>query len=516
MATSSVSRRKSQASQSAAPPVAQDLETLVNGLAPDSGEPPRSRRAAARPPAPPAASQRTHMIDGIPDVWDELSTWTADDWQYRIAYLWRTGPLVDLTTKGGATSIKKITRKFDLETIMQEEGSGSYRIDVCQIDPSGKGQKRILQHYFTIVNMDYPPRVPYGAWIDAPENQMWRWAEPALKKMAEQGEETMLPAAAYIPDPDKMFNTVLNGVQTLTQGKGDAGATTAAVMKLVGDNQTAMMKLLDPATQLSTLSQLMNQLRPAEKGNDLVVEILRDELRSTRQELRDMRTAATTEPKRSFLQELKDAMPVLTDLATSLGFKRAGSTPAGDAWAEVAKVAIEQVGEAVPTIAEAIKYRSAAPPPAWIGVPPAGQTQQSTPAGQAAAPPGAPPENMTDAQLQHTYGPLLNQVAPILVDNFSRNLTGYDFRDWFLEVQGRANWNALRAVGAERLTKLIHTHPILRLRLSPQEKLYAFLVETFTEQGEEPPGVVQPDPNEAPEPPLPATPAAAGFTEGAN
>ena len=453
------------------------------------------------------------------EFWDWLSEFTNDEWQSLIAYLWRTAPITDRRFAGKASHIRKYAVRFDLERIMLDEGSGGYRIDLVQIDPGTGKQQRIAQHFFNIMNMSYPPRVPLGDWTIDPENEMYKWAEPALRARdaqteAEQGDG---PAAApgYM-DPNAMFNTVLNGMRTLRGEHSDNSALASQILQMVQNNQTQMMALNDPVKQLETLKTLLAAVAPpASTGESILVSILRDELKATREEMKELRNKPQSP---GILEELIDKAPRLRELGNLLGLNRRGNG-AGDGtnWGEVAVQVVDKLTNAIPYAFDIFKNRQNTPPgqagfelaprpqyqPPVQQAPPqaADDGTQQTPAPAAAS----AEEEETRRRLQghlNKYQQLITAVAPFLIDQYKSGLTGYDFRDWFISRHGILNWTGLKdEVGAGDLTALAQLHPHLKVALAPPEKLFAFLTDLFTEPGQEP------EPGEEPADPVITMPA---------
>ena len=454
------------------------------------------------------------------DFWDWLSTFTNDEWNYLIAYLWRISPTTDRRFNGKASHIRKYGTKFDLERIKLEEGSGGYRIDLCKQDPATGASKRICQHFFQIMDMSYPPRVPVGEWLNDPENEMWRWAEEPLKvKAAEASAEAQGKnagaTAAVGADPNSVFNTVLSGIRTLRGDAADNNSLASAVLQMVQSNQEQMMALTDPAKQLNTLKELIAAVTPpvpASNGEAMVIQILRDELKATREEVRELRNEKTK--TRGFLEELLDNLPKVQQLAASLGFKKGTGHESTD-WGSVVSSTVDKLSDHVPLILDAIRSRDnpaagvggwgalqprpvprATRPPSSAANP--NDTVAGDPAAAAAGAGGNGEPSEEDKQRMQAmlskYGGLIGAVAPFLIDQYKAGLTGYDFRDWFLSRHGMLNWTGLRdEVGPENLTGLAQFHPHLKVALAPPERLLAFLKEFFTEPGQEPAGVVQPD-----------------------
>ncbi len=502
--------------------------TVSNGVSTDSGMPPVPiKRRPGRPTREEAAAKRAAELKGQEvtaaatarppvgeaDFWIWLAQRTPDEWLYTICYLWRVEPITDKRMGGKPTSVGKYARPFDIQKVMEEYGSGAYRLDVCEVFPNGGGSKRLRQEYFTIVNLDYPPKVPLGDWIKDQCNEVWKWAEPKLRaSQAVDPEPTTAPGAF---DPQQMFDSVLNGVRTLRGESNENNQTAAAIIEMVRDNQDKMMELADPAKQLTTLKNLMEAISP--RGNTaedsamkMVVDMLRDELRSAREEIKEKRQEKSKPV--NFIDQVRELVPALKELNTSLGIGT-GKHSSGTDWGAVVGGVFEKLSDNLPTIIAfmANQARSAAANPgaqSW----PQGQPGRALGAApQPAANPSAPqaqpvelPPGVTIEQAQQEerilqglldrYGPLIMECAPFIVDQF-QTANGYDFRDWFLERKGNDTWTALKnECGAERLAALSQLHPVMKQKLAPMEKFVAFLKEFFTPVGEEPEGAFEPDP----------------------
>ena len=422
--------------------------------------------------------QSKYRPAGLPtgvDYWDWQSQFSSDDWQHLIAYIWRTFPSVDRRTAGKPLSIGKYTQRFDLERIKLDHGSGGYRVDLVQVDPASTKQTRIAQHYFNILDLDFPPRVPYGEWLSDPENEAWRWAEPKLKAVRDAAAQQ---AAQATPPPDQtsMFKTVLDGVRTLRGEQQDNSNLTSAMIGLLQDKQEKLNAALDPATQLATIKNLLDTLRPQvepeNKTMNMLLAMLIEDRKQAQSELAQIREQMTE--RKSFLSELREGLPEFREIASSLGLRRTGE-PATD-WGGVLAEAVSKLAEHIPTIIEAMSQRQPQQQ-RWAGWP-----QQPT-----IAPPqpatGATPmdQNFVFALQKHQH--LIAYAMPFLLDHFVRDLGGHEFRDWFLDARGRIAWAELRKeLGPDGIVRLIRQSPELAKTFSPPEKLERFMADFFSDQ----------------------------------
>lgn len=471
----------------------------------DEIEPERPRRAARpglvkKTPTPPPDSEASKFLwDGKDDFWDWLSGFTSNDWNHLMGYLWRVSPLIDRKFAGKAMSIQKYGARFDLERIMLDHGSGGYRMDFTYTNPATKKQTRIAQHYFQIMNMAYPPKVPFGDWINDPENETWKWAEKDLKRAQNGGLDP-------VPGVDQnIVESIFRGVERIRGEQGDNASVTGQLIEMMKDNADQLRQATDPLQQYSLLSKLMKDLAPPADQNKEIFQFMRDELAATRQELKEFRLAQMA-PQKDTITQLLDNLPKIKEAAETLGFKvNRGSAAGGTDWADVALKFGQQLFAVVPQFISYVQWNEArkeaqahgkpAPPPpvqqtAPPGIPPPGQPSAAT---------GQPDDsdNFTEEEKQAMmaafakYGQLLNDVGPILQDNFTAGLTGYDFRDWFLDRKGVQMWRDLRNdIPVKTLVNLSQLSPVMKEKLRPVERLEKFLEQFYTEPGQEPEGSV--------------------------
>lgn len=431
------------------------------------------------------------------DFWEWLTRFSTDDWQFMMGYLYRTAPTIDRRAAGRPSNIRKYSVPFDQDTVMHDEGSGGYRLDLCRRNPSTGRSTRIAQHYFQIMNLDFPPRVPAGDWVDQPENDVWKWAKPKLEAAAQM-------AAIYPngtpPDPNKIFDTVLSGIERLNSGKKDekeGGSVAAAAITALSNMTTKMME--------------QQQARPADESSKVMLDFLKDELRETRKEMRELRESRKTEEKpKTLLEQIKEIVPAISEIRDIFGLKSKGAGTATN-WGDVVTEVIDKLSENAPLIYDMVKGRNAEPGnigaqwrlgPTKKAEPKPAAAAEGTSSTTTAAPPASEPAAAQEAELPEAdqkkyqailakWGQLITNVAPFLVDHFRANLTGYEFRDWFISRQGMNNYSAFKLdVTAEDLTALAMLHATLNKMLQPPEKLLVFMTEFLTEPGAEPPGTV--------------------------
>lgn len=505
---------------------AQRVSTSMPDVAPPQksrSKKPNAAAAADEAPGPAVAPEKLHDINGEdvdtipevrtasqdkddPDFWAWLSQWTAEDWDYLICYLWRCAPCVDTTAGGRPTQLSVIGHRFDPDFIMKQFGSGRYRADISRIPKSGAKQTRIRQAYFTIHNMDYPPKVPAGDWTSDARNKNWIWGVQAAAagSMVGSGGTPL------------NVNELLQTVEAIRGKNADNGELTGAIIKMIGDNNDAIARLTNPATQIQTMRELLTLIPQKSEGQSettrMMFDFMSKMLDNQSREIAQLRDNQAKQPTlREKLEEIREAMTLMKG-------GRAEANPAGTDWGAVALQAIEKIAPAVPAIVFALtrgKDQPAMNPagpsgpvfrPAPTQAAPATAAAPKLAAAAAAPaeplPPGVTPELVQQEQerlitLYNKHGQLINEMMPFMVDHF-QNLTGYDFRDFFISRKGLQLYNSFRddAGGKDapaRIIALLQLNAEAAKLLSPTEKLVTFLTQFFTPVGEEPDGALEPE-----------------------
>ena len=423
--------------------------------------------------------------------WEWLDSIKPDEWQHLICYLWRTAPIVDLSGGGKPITVEKIVHPFDATYIYKTHGSGGYRFDISQIPTDGSRQKRIRQSHQVLIDTRFAPRLSYGTWIDDPRNKDWEWAKPSLM------EEAAQLASAGQP---QQSNAVVDALELATKLKelsgGNADATmTGVVLQMLQNNQEALRDYQDPGKQFATLKSLMEMATPKQADNSgmgLLVEILREELRSVREDLRAVR-ATPNDPLSSF----KGVLETLEGLGVNLrnpGTAKGGNEIAsivGDVFSKV----VDKASDLAPIIVEgykfgkqrdlemeALKQRQQQRPWEYN----ANQPAPVQPAAVAPVPVAPLPDQPMTPQLLFTkYRILIMRVAPFLIDHYKNDRGGDAFREWLQETEGLNTWSAFASDATpEMLTEGIMADPQAKFIFSDKDKVLQFFDEMLNPEEE--------------------------------
>ena len=439
---------------------------------------PRSNARTA-PPVEPQAEQQD-------DFFALLKTFPAEDWTERkFMYLYRTAPLTDRRATGQDLNLMKYMKPIDSHDIMLEFGSGGYKLLLDEYDPGTQKTRVLRTHYFKIFNIDHPPRIPYGEWLDDDRNKDWLWAKPKLLA-AQQAAGTPPPQPAAGNEVG-LLNAVVAAVKELrpNAGKQEQESLTAQVMKMMGDSHKEALAAAKngPTETLALVNAIVGAIGGKKDGADPMLTYVLDELKEARKANTDLlmkMLERKDEPKtKSVREELLEIREIAGEFFGGGG--KNGKTDWGEVAKDVGLEALHIIGD----IAKAIGIAKITGKP---GTPAAPDTEtRALPEGQPDPHAKPTPEQQAHmlAQLNEQFGGLLDSVAPFLVDQFKTGLTGMHFRDWFLDRYGSLAYDALAQMSKETIVALLDTRrregpPHIKnmlAELTPPERVLEFVVE---------------------------------------
>lgn len=419
------------------------------------------------------------------------------DWEKGglFMYLYRTAPVIDRGRTGSEFNVQKFTRPTDIEEIMRASygGSGGYKLTLIRYTPTDRMTKVIRNEYFKILNYDYPPRIPYGEWIDGDNNKEWAWAKPQLQALAKKEAEAS-KAEAGGASGSAANGEVLELVRELLPAarKNEAASIAAEVVREIQRDQpkasagleAVVLKLLERDSGGENLAALRLELAEARKrGDDLMMKML------------DTRLAPAATAPRSLLAELKE----LAEAKDALGnlFGRGGGKVTNEKmdWPEVGVRIGEKLIEAAGPVMQAIAMRNGIKQPAARAAQVAAGAA-GVPAAAAATPDVETPEEVQEmiANISKQFGPMFDEVTPFLSNYFLRGVSGMEFRDWFIQEYGRRSYDGLRQLHPQTICDVIDLRkteaPTESLRgqlaqLAPKEKVLEFIGQFLSDEPSE-------------------------------
>jgi hypothetical protein len=482
-----------------------------SGPAPGTGGRPRTKPHVSPPPADTGS------------FWQWLDEIPKDDWQNLICYVWRTGPMIDLSNGGKPITIDKVAQPFDQMYMYKTHGSGSYRFDVCYAKPDGKERSRIRQAFETLVNLDYPPRVGMGEWIDDPRNKNWEWAKAGLvaddaKRTQDAAEKLTGIKNGNGQSKTEEISEILTLVDKIRGPKDDNSSMAVAVLKLLQDSQARVAEATDPAKQLNFSKTLLELIgnggeKKEDANKDILLQFLVDELKESRKA-----RAEQPNPLEAGMSFLKSAKEVFGESGL-LGPPAAAAAVKADTTSVIVSTVgdilgrtVDKLGEYAPNIMALVSHLKdrdlqiaeirarqgmnpdrpwefqgsrTAPATRTINTQPqpTGPIITPPPAAQTApvnAPPPAAPV-MTPQLLFQKYNALLNAHFMTLIDKF-KNETGFSMQDHLLDREGRNTFNQFREdATVDLLMGLVASNGQLKTIFTPPEKARQFFEELLSE-----------------------------------
>lgn len=457
-----------------------------------------------RPPGRPRSERAAKADTGQGDVgesfFDSLKALTEQDWKdlYTV-YLYRCEPYTDRKVTGNDNFIMKYTQPIDQQSVMEEYGSGKYLAVLNQFNPATRHSKAAYSHYFRIMNMNYPPKLPLGEWINDGRNKDWAWAKPLLEQ-AEAKRLQLLQTqgtTAGMDQATEMFNAAVAAVRQLRpdQSPDQQNSLAGQVIQSMEKSADRMLAMANPA-QFFTMVEKMLSMNKSSDGGILPLitgqlDALRLELSEERRFNRELLTkisTPSTEPKRSLKDEILEMKEVV-------GIFRGGSSAnSGTDWGAVAL----QIGGKLLDVAGGVTsailankgQKPAARPPVTVNANP------SLPAPDAAQPVAPQDTALTEEQRQmqnleminNQFGWMFDMVTPYLVDMFHKS-TGMHFRDWFLDEHGDFAYRQIKVMSPETIVAIFELRkqvapPTIQqqlVQLSPPEKVSQFVLEFLSD-----------------------------------
>lgn len=504
--------------------------------APETG---KSRRPAPKNAEPVAPEIK--LDPRLPKIGDTnagtneeyLASIQDEHWKHLTCYLYRTAPIFDRQSAGGATSIDKFASKFDYQEVLKRHGSGRYKFILSYAPPNGGQWVRVRQWYETLMDMDKPPRVPLGEWIDKPDNEDWAWAKPFL--IAQDAERSKTAAESI----QKQQGEGGNGLNQLSQAlefvekfrpkNEDNPSLAVALVKMMQDQQERTAAASDPAKQIETARNLKELMDGGRKEDSTLTTLLIQNLMEELRELRKVRSEPAPDPLASSMTTIKGVLGMLNEFgvlggaaAVVSGKTDVGSTIASTVGDILGKV-VEKGTEVLPDILSTVRYakdrdlqlaqiaqaRQMNPTRPWEFQGTPGNTRPAQPVAPAAQGPQpvAQPVPPTPPQPVQPEGPLTPQLFfakyqalftnyfQTLKDHF-KNEDGYVLRDLLLDREGRNMWNQFREdASVEMLMSIVSAHPLLKASFTPEAKAREFFEDLLSDPDTMPPDEEDDDEN---------------------
>lgn len=459
--------------------------------APETAEHPPERPEPETKPAPEPEAR-------IPsrNFVDKLKKIAADDWGARVRlYLYRLEPIIDRLRGSENKYIMSYEEAIDEDRILADHGSGKYQAILVWTKPGADKGESLDRYIFNILNIKHPPKIPAGEWVDDPRNKKWSWAKASIDSQSQPAKNGMAE--------------LVDAVRVVNQIRRDAKEESPAVEQ--ADPTGQFSNMVSAAARLVELSRPQVAATPASDPYDVaakilqmrsdnpMVDMMRDELKAMREELRDARTE-----ERKLQMELLEARlkppeqkEDLLDRLEKLGEHK------------------EKIAKALGLAVEAAEEIRTKPLPAWVGLAkeviggiansPLGGAiaqwmltrNQPAPNGFGNAQPHTAPAPAVDIRPQpagqqpnqpppQNFMQFVEAITPTMLRYLEAGSDGDDFADWlyagypeqFLQVQNLEHPMMPGMKGAQVIINLYRQSPYWQ-RIALHEARFVKFVQDF-------------------------------------
>lgn len=348
------------------------------------------------PPPRAPGRKKTEAAPKTISFMERLSSIAAADWGTRAKVtVYRLTPITNNLMGSEKKYIKVYTQPpVTEERIKQDCGSGRYRLYLTFKAPA-ENEKELDSVEIDILDLNFPPRVPKGAWLDDPRNAEWAWAKEIYEK------QNQPPQAQPVQQPSvyEAVNDALDLAERLNGEKGDPVKATLETIKGVKDLFPAPPPSNNNEAMLGMLSGFLKEQLATSRAE---TQELRAELRSMRDNKTNTGDNGITMVK-TVVESLKDLVPSIKEIVPGLGEGKSRLGP----WQELVVAVTPHAAQILSPFAnvfaqvmaaKVMQQNNGAPQPQ------PGMVQQ-----QPAALPGAPPNTMMPF-LQMIAMPMMNYV----------------------------------------------------------------------------------------------------------
>jgi hypothetical protein len=463
---------------------------------PESGPISENEPEPANPTAPPKKRSAGRPIgattgsgQGKRNLFSKMEGISADDWGTRASvHLYRMEPFTDRLRSGTVVHIMKYSEPIDEDRVMKDHGSGKYRALLNFRKPASNQQDEIDRVEFEILNMNYPPRIPKGEWVEDPRNRKWEWARASV-----MGEPAAGTAAAASPQQNVVDTfRVFNEIQGAADERAAAKSTGPGFIETIRAVKEILPTPAPPQTENAVLSTIVDLMKTQ-------ISAAQNEAKELRQEIRDMRSQPAQQPTngidtfKGFVSAAKELLPAVKEMFPGMGDSVVGAVTGRSrmsGWQEFLQPIVTEVAKAaapvLPVLAHGLLNRNAGP------------GMQVNPAGQGAAALPAAPANPLIGFLNTITQPMLNYLRKYAAGSDDHD--GEMFAEQVLDMYGPTwdgkDWHAeAKAVGLVQLVALYQKSPYWS-HIAPMEPKFVEFVTQFlaATPGEDAPG--EPESNE--------------------
>jgi hypothetical protein len=429
-----------------------------------------------RPPGPQDPTQRS-----IIPFFKRVAAVDREDWgtRYKIK-VYRLAPIIDRLRGSENKYITIYEEPITEERIKHDFGSGRYRLYLSCKSPASKEEKELDRIEFDILDMNFPPKVPPGEWVEDARNKPWAWAKPQMPgaeaAAAATASGNMLEAVEVLAHiQDRAEDRARERADQNRPQSWDPAQQLATVVTAAKDIAGALKATPEnpiPSFISEQMAAMRAELAAQRARSDALMDRLLDNAKAPQQQNGPMDTI------KQLVAGIKGLLPDLQGLFPkadeAIADRMARSRMSG--WQEFFQPSVTKLSEALATIAPFVV-----------------QSMASQPSPPQPSGPGAPPVNVPHPlpAPQIVQNPPASSAQPdldaMLLNALSRNMNGKDFADSLITLfgkQGEELYDKATAAGEQALLMFIQHRPVWA-QLGPlQAKLPEFIHE-FVSYGED-------------------------------
>jgi hypothetical protein len=203
------------------------------------------------------------------DLVAQMRRIAPEDWGTRATvYLYRKEPITDRLTSGNFVFIMKYEEPIDVDKILIDHGSGKYKAILTFRKPEEDKGDKVASAVFEILNVNFPPKIPPGEWVDDPRNKKWAWAKPLI--LQPQAQQAAANGAGDILNAVRLGNEMAGAATPDTQGQPSMLEIIKTVKEMMPAPAPATdNKMLDTVVALLTAQMTRDQNEAAELRKEI-------------------------------------------------------------------------------------------------------------------------------------------------------------------------------------------------------------------------------------------------------
>jgi hypothetical protein len=385
-----------------------------------------------------------------------------ESWDGIQAYIYRHEPI---SNKPGNHMLKRYTRPFDEDDVMQDKGMGSgvYGIIVNRTDPQTRVRRMITSGEITIMNMEYPPRMPLAHWVDDPRNKEWDWAKVILER--EEKEKTAPPPPP--PPPDNGAGQLVDILREELRNAREEARTARADQGKKNPEEESVMKTLvarafEPPKTDPVLAAILDKLASkASPLESLALQLLQKQLIDPPKP----EAPAPAAPVPTAIEALTQQIELDKKIKENYGGESEGSKASRlsgtqELIRDLTTALAPSLAPVFQILANGMMHQqNLAAEEARLKMHAARAQQPQTPQPDGLKEVIITPQPMPQAGPQLVPDPHLQKFAGIVLTHLHANWNGGDLGDKYYNDFGELQFNAMRTQGKDKILADLNTVP---------------------------------------------------------